>query len=297
MRIRSIKPEFWRSERISGLDWETRLLFIGLWSYVDDNGVGLDRVSLITADLFADDLANDSRDTFARVSRGLQTLSDAGRIIRYAVDGKSYLYIVNWLEHQKIDKPGKARYPQPEEAVTSTNPTENSGFSTVSRHSREIPAPGTGEQGNRGTGEEAAAEVSYLTTDRKREISTTPAAAAPPGNGNLNNPRCPKHFNVPAEDRGPNCRNCRRHREWLQAEADPATQAAATQAAKRAELRELAAVKAQAIADCAMCDENGYHGTRVCDHDPERAAKASRGSALARAALAKKLEATGGDAA
>ena len=39
MRIRSIKPEFWTSDDVAQHDWNTRLLFIGLWSYVDDNGV------------------------------------------------------------------------------------------------------------------------------------------------------------------------------------------------------------------------------------------------------------------
>ena len=33
MRIRSIKPEFWRSDDITALSLEDRLLFIGLWSY------------------------------------------------------------------------------------------------------------------------------------------------------------------------------------------------------------------------------------------------------------------------
>ena len=44
MRIRTVKPEFWRSEDVSRLPVADRLLFIGLWSYVDDNGVGVDRV-------------------------------------------------------------------------------------------------------------------------------------------------------------------------------------------------------------------------------------------------------------
>ena len=33
MRIRSIKREFWRSQDISRLEIEDRLLFIGLWSF------------------------------------------------------------------------------------------------------------------------------------------------------------------------------------------------------------------------------------------------------------------------
>jgi hypothetical protein len=52
MRIRSIRPEFWTSEDVAAMDWNTRLVFIGLWSYVDDNGVGRDTERLITAALF-----------------------------------------------------------------------------------------------------------------------------------------------------------------------------------------------------------------------------------------------------
>ena len=56
MRIRSIKPEFWRSRDIANLNWDARLVFIGLWSYVDDNGVGKDIDYDIIGDLFAADL-------------------------------------------------------------------------------------------------------------------------------------------------------------------------------------------------------------------------------------------------
>ena len=79
MRIRSIKPEFWRSEDISDLPIFDRLLFIGLWSYVDDSGTGLDRVSLVAADLFAEDLSRHPRDTLANVSGGSRSRSRAKR--------------------------------------------------------------------------------------------------------------------------------------------------------------------------------------------------------------------------
>lgn len=50
----------------------------------------------------------------------------------------------------------------------------------------------------------------------------------------------------------------------------------------RAELRQLA------IANCTLCDNNGYAGTRVCDHDPKAAERAARGRALVREALGAK---------
>jgi hypothetical protein len=150
MRIRSIKPEFWRSDDVTKLPWDDRLLFIGLWSYVDDNGVGLDKLAAVTADLFAGDLERDSSETFARVSRGLQNLFEAGRIIRYTIEGKAYLEIVNWEKHQRIDKPNKERYPRHD----AENTVIQDQFATPSRQSRETLAPVTGEQGNRGTGEQ-----------------------------------------------------------------------------------------------------------------------------------------------
>ena len=109
MRIRSIKPEFWRSRDIANLNWDARLVFIGLWSYVDDNGVGKDIDYDIIGDLFAADLIKDPRETVARVSRALASLSEAGLIYRYEFDGTPYLEIATWSRHQRIDKPGKPR--------------------------------------------------------------------------------------------------------------------------------------------------------------------------------------------
>jgi hypothetical protein len=146
LRIRSIKPEFYRSPDITDLAVEDRLLFIGLWSYVDDNGVGRDVESDIIGDLFSMDMFRDSRETVARVSRGLSNLSERGLIVRYTVDDRPFLFVAAWERHQRIDKPAKPRYPRPD--------TEKAILATLSRHPRDIPAPGTGEQGNRGTGEQ-----------------------------------------------------------------------------------------------------------------------------------------------
>ena len=149
MRIRSIKPDFWTSRSISALPVEDRLLFIGLWSYVDDNGVGLDRLPLITAALFPDDIERDPSETFARVSRGLATLSEAGRIARYSVDGHDYLHVTGWEEHQRIDRPGKNRYPD----LTRGDVEIRETVARVSRQSIDMSTPGEGEKGRRGEGD------------------------------------------------------------------------------------------------------------------------------------------------
>lgn len=153
MRIRSIKPEFWTSEDISRLGYFDRLLFIALWSYVDDNGVGVDRVPLIIGDLFPEDMSRDPRDTLARVSEGLEALAEAGLIVRYEADGKRYLCVSTWRKHQRIDKPNIPRYPLP----TSGDGDPGDSLATPSRECRESPAPGTEEQRNRGTDKDLCA--------------------------------------------------------------------------------------------------------------------------------------------
>jgi hypothetical protein len=157
-RIRSIKPEFWKSESIACHDMFTRLVFIGLWTYVDDNGVGLDNPKLVAAELFPleEDFAGVSRD----LRESLARLADTGRIRRYTVDGKAYLAIVNWSEHQKIDRPAKARYPEPDDPRATPTPPPSRGnarppgiVDAPSRGSREsVASPhrldqGTGDQG------------------------------------------------------------------------------------------------------------------------------------------------------
>lgn len=170
MRIRSIKPEFWRSEDIADLDVFTRLLFIGLWSYVDDHGRGRDNVQLVTADLFALDPVSES---FANVSRGLARLSAAGLITRYEVAGKAFLYITGWSKHQRVDHPQDSRYPSPDEAVTSEN-DDPALFANHSRAVREGFAPGSGIRehgtGNKGTGKETPPRAASAPPDRFPEF-------------------------------------------------------------------------------------------------------------------------------
>lgn len=151
MRIRSIKPEFYRSQDIADLDRADRLLFIGLWSYVDDNGVGIDDYRLIASDLFP--LDEDQKEVREFVREGLATISRALLLDRYMVDGKSYIYISSWDRHQRVDRPNKTRYPRPSDDYmppTSGNRSDSGDVATVSRESSEsvatVSPPGAVEQ-------------------------------------------------------------------------------------------------------------------------------------------------------
>lgn len=144
MRIRSIKPEFWRSDDINSMTIEDRLLFIGLWSYVDDNGVGRDQEASIVADLFAHDLSVSPHDTLKRVHGGLKRLHALGVINRYEVENKAYIEIVNWSRHQRVNRPAEPRYPRSD--------ADHAILSEPSVSPQHSDGAGTGEQGNRGTG-------------------------------------------------------------------------------------------------------------------------------------------------
>lgn len=144
MRIRSIVPKFWESKDVERLSWDTRLVFIGLWSYADDNGVGRDDPRLIAADLFP--LADDPLDTRARVSRGLQELCDGGQVMRYTVDGEPFFFIVKWDTYQRVDRPAKERYKRP----TCDDAEFTIEIATPSRDIRDSAATGEGEKGRRG---------------------------------------------------------------------------------------------------------------------------------------------------
>ncbi len=169
MRIRSIKPEFWKSEAIARHPHRTRLTFIALWSYVDDNGVGRDIPQIIAGELFA--LEDDPREALASVREDLARLREAGRITRYTVEGKPYLHVTGFDEHQRIDKPGKPRYPLPTDpaaTLTCENTDSRESLARVSRESREGSAPGAVEQWSReqGAGEESSCPAEPDESDR-----------------------------------------------------------------------------------------------------------------------------------
>ncbi|MEU6582778.1 hypothetical protein [Nocardia sp. NPDC046763] len=95
-------------------------------------------------------------------------------------------------------------------------------------------------------------------------------------------PHCPDHPGGTPAACGP-CAAARRTRE-----AYNAALARAKAAKRTADAHRAADDRRRAIADCAMCDEHGYQGTKVCDHDPGSADRAARGIAAAKAALAKR---------
>lgn len=110
-RIRSIKPQFFTSEAVAELSISARLTWIGLWTHCDDHGRCLHNVKLIRAAVYPlDDF------TVEDITDDITELIDGGRLEPYTVDGRDYLQVTNWTEHQKVDHPTKSNIPAPLES-------------------------------------------------------------------------------------------------------------------------------------------------------------------------------------
>ena len=109
-RIRSIKPEFFTSLTIADLSLSARLTFIGLWTYVDDNGVGPADPRLIRAAIWP---LEETPDILQRTREDLQSLQTARLITLYEASGRPLVYVNSWDEHQKVSHPRKPRFKAP----------------------------------------------------------------------------------------------------------------------------------------------------------------------------------------
>lgn len=105
-RSRNIKPGFFRNAELVELPVETRLLFIGLWTLADREGRLEDRPRQIKMEIFPADQFD--------VGSMLDQLQSSGFLLRYEVDGKSFIEVSNFIKHQDPHYKEKASdYPPP----------------------------------------------------------------------------------------------------------------------------------------------------------------------------------------
>lgn len=125
-RIRSIKPEFWTDEKIVALSPRARLLFIGMWNFVDDYG----RSEYSPVRLKMQILPADS----VEIGGLLGEIEEARLIIVYAIDNKEYFEVRGFTKHQKVDKRSASRIPPPPQTPPNSpepsrkNPLEKEGI-------------------------------------------------------------------------------------------------------------------------------------------------------------------------
>lgn len=99
-RIRTIKPEFWKSESLSDLPEATHMLAAALINYSDDEGYFNANPKLVQSECCP------LREPSVSIPESLRSLQQVG-YLRFGIgdDGKRYGHIVEFLEHQKISHP------------------------------------------------------------------------------------------------------------------------------------------------------------------------------------------------
>ena len=115
-RIRTVKPEYWEDEVIGCLPRDARLLFIATWNLADDEGRLRWSAPYLKASafMFDDDLSVDD------VEALMACLTDAGLVRTYRAGKANQLLavVVNFLRHQKVNRPLPSKLPPPPDGLT-----------------------------------------------------------------------------------------------------------------------------------------------------------------------------------
>lgn len=111
-RIRSLKPEAFQSETLASVSLAAERTFFGLSTQVDDRGRIADKPAVINGAIWAV-RAERELHTAKDLEAELDELVAEEAVCRYVgCDGKRYLHLVRWDDHQKVDRPGKSRLPR-----------------------------------------------------------------------------------------------------------------------------------------------------------------------------------------
>lgn len=181
-RIRTIKPDFWTDGNMIGLSPYARLFYIGSWNFtlcdrghLADDAPGL-RLKVLPGDT---------------VDGGelLDELMGKGRIVRLSLpDGRTFLHIPRFEDHQKIDTRWNSRCP----ACTHQDSLNLTETHASLSETRGVSAPtGDSRLGGEGKG-------------RERMGGGAPSR------------RCPEHENSRFAPRCGNCKEARlEHEQWV----------------------------------------------------------------------------------
>lgn len=115
MPNRIIKESICTSDGIDSLSWFEEVLFYRLIVNCDDFGRFDGRIAVIKNRLFP--LKEDL--TARNVRNGVMRLVSAGLVALYEVEGKPFLYLPTWNDHQSV-RAKRSKYPPPEQGVNTS---------------------------------------------------------------------------------------------------------------------------------------------------------------------------------
>lgn len=112
MPNRILKESICTSDSVDSLSWFEEVLFYRLIVNCDDYGRFDGRPAIIKNRLFP---LKESL-TAKAISKAVNTLVTAGLIVLYEFEGKPYLYLPTWNDHQNV-RAKRSKYPSPEGCV------------------------------------------------------------------------------------------------------------------------------------------------------------------------------------
>ena len=115
MPNRIIKESICTSDSIDTLSWFEEVLFYRLIVNCDDYGRFDGRPAVIKSRLFP---LKESLTTQS-ISKAVDKLAIAGMVVLYAFEGKPYLYLPTWNDHQSV-RAKRSRFPAPDENVKAS---------------------------------------------------------------------------------------------------------------------------------------------------------------------------------
>ena len=104
-----IRGSFWTDPDVLQWPLGEQLLFIGLWQLADDSGCLEHSPLAIKVMLFP--LKEEI--TLTVISSWIAQLITAGKLVPYTVDGRQYLYLRKFHDHQLLRSPGRPDVPLP----------------------------------------------------------------------------------------------------------------------------------------------------------------------------------------
>lgn len=148
MKIRSIRPEFFSDAKMAQLSAYARLLYIGLWCYVDDEGRGEYLPKKIEGDIFP-------HETIA-LDELWAELESLDRVRRYTVGDREYFHIPSSGDHQKPNRKWESKLPPPPPdggTPSPVPPEQDASTAQALRTHRAVSAPAPlGDGDGRGDG-------------------------------------------------------------------------------------------------------------------------------------------------
>lgn len=170
-RIRTIKPEFFRSPSTAKASFPARILYEAMWCWADDYGIGETNVYGLLGFAFCDE----DQITASELQSLLKEVANAYDVTFYEVEKRHYFAVPSWDDHQKTQRKAGRRNPTPADPRSSldlrfhgsTETAQQTQGNSVRTQGDSLPGTGEREQG-KGNREEETCAAPQRDTDPPR---------------------------------------------------------------------------------------------------------------------------------